>query len=164
MKKSWIVLLLSCVLLSGCAAEQTVERVCDEILLPALAPMAELRLTLPEDASQSVLTDDAGGKLYLCDDYTLTIRTMEAGDLDKTLKELCGYPEDALTVMKTESGGLKRCDWVWSSAGEQAHQIGRGAILDDGHYHYCVTTMADEAVSGRLDGQWDTIFNSMGLG
>ena len=76
---------------------------------------------------------------------------------------LCGYGTGQLTMLETGLGGVKRYDWTWTSAGEGGVQVGRGAVLDDGDYHYCVTVMADEASSGGLDTQWDTLFSSLGL-
>lgn len=162
MKKCCILLFLA-VFLCGCSAEQTFERVYDELLLPVMAPMGELQLQLPPDATQTVLANDAGGKLYFCDGYSLAVQTMEAGDLDKTLRSLCGYGEEALTVLETKVGNVDRFDWVFSCMGESGSQVGRGAVLDDGHYHYCVTVMADEAISGSLDARWDALFSSLSL-
>lgn len=157
------ILLLSMLLLCGCSAEQTFERVYDDLLLPVMAPMAELQLQLPVNAAQPVLANDTGEKLYFCDGYTLAVQTLEAGDLNKTLRSLCGYSREELTVLETKSGSHSRYDWVFTCAGEGGTQVGRGAILDDGSYHYCVTVMAQEALSGSLEGDWNAVFASLSL-
>lgn len=162
MKRIWW-LLLVVVLFCGCSAKQTAETVCDELLLSAMAPQKELTVKLPAHASKAALAAEDGAELYFCDDYTLTLQTGPSGDLDRTVRTLCGYGENQLTVMETKLGGVKRYDWTWTGAGEGSVQVGRAAVLDDGDYHYCVTVMADEAVSGSLDPQWDELFASLGL-
>lgn len=156
-------LLLTAVLLCGCSGEQTVETVCDELLLSAMAPQKELSVKLPTNAAKSVLAAEDGSQLYFCDDYTLTVQTGLAGDLDRTVRELCGYGPQQLTVMETKLGGIKRYDWTWTSAGEGSVQVGRAAVLDDGDYHYCMSVMADETDSGSLDARWDALFASLRL-
>lgn len=155
-------MLMMCFLL-GCSSQTTVERVYDELLLPAMAPTKELTLALPPHASRTVLSGEDGGQLYFCKDYTLTLQTTVAGDLNRTLQDLCGYGTEKLTLLETRSGGIKRYDWTWSSAAEAGTQVGRGTILDDGDYHYCVTAMADEVVSGNLRQQWDALFDTVSL-
>ena len=162
MKKLWW-LLLAAVLLCGCSRGQTVETVCDELLLSTMAPQKELSVKLPSNAAKSVLAAEDGAQLYFCDDYTLTVQTLQSGDLDRTARDLCGYGARQLTVMETKLGGIKRYDWTWTSAGEGSVQVGRAAVLDDGDYHYCGSVMADEAASGSLDNQWDALFGSLGL-
>ena len=162
MKRIWCLLVLAA-LLCGCSAQQAVETVTDELLLSTGAPQKELSLKLPADASKSVLAAEDGAQLYFCDGYVLTLQTKPAGDLDRTVRNLCGYGADRLTLLQTKTGGIKRYDWTWTSAGEGSVQVGRAALLDDGAHHYCVTVMADEAACGSLDGQWDTLFSSLGL-
>lgn len=156
-------LLLAAVLLCGCSAEKVVETVSDEWLISVMAPQKELTVNLPSSASKSVLASEDGAELYFCDGYVLTLQTTTSGNLDQTVRHLCGYNRDRLTVMETKLGGVKRYDWTWTSAGEGSVQVGRAAVLDDGDYHYCVTAMADEADAGSLDTQWDEVFNSLGL-
>ena len=158
---SW--LLVGMLLLCGCAGQQTVETVTDELMLQVMTPQKELSLKLPSSAASAVMAAEDGAKLYFCDDYVLTVQTVPAGDLDRTVRTLCGYSADKLTLLQTKNGGAKRYDWTWTSAGEGSVQVGRGAVLDDGDHHYCVTVMADESACGGLDGQWDALFSSLGL-
>ena len=67
MKKLWW-LLLAAVLLCGCSRGQTVEMVCDELLLSTMAPQKELSVKLPSNAAKSVLAAEDGAQLYFCDD------------------------------------------------------------------------------------------------
>ena len=93
----------------------------------------------------------------------LTVQTFEAGDLEKTGREVCGYSSDALQLMQTRDGELRRIDWVWTCAGEGGDQIGRAMVLDDGSYHYCLTAMADADTVGSLEERWDRVFSSFSL-
>ncbi len=163
MKKYLVCLLLSAILLGGCSAQRLVETVNDEFLLSVSAPVHELSVQLPAEASLTVFSEDTGDAMYLCKDYSVAVQTMAGGDLNQTLRSLCGFGREELTVMETSPGGLKRYDWIWSCAGEGGAQVGRGAVLDDGDYHYCVCVMADESVAGALSDQWDTLFSSVTL-
>ena len=156
-------LLFLAALLCGCSAQQAVETVTDELVLSAMAPEKELSVKLPKDATKPVMAAEDGAELYFCDGYVLSLQTVPSGDLDRTVRTLCGYGADKLTLMQTKTGGTKRCDWTWTSAGEGAVQVGRAAVLDDGDYHYCVTVMADETAVGSLDEQWDSVFASLRL-
>ena len=160
MKKLCCVMLVF-LLLCGCSAKETFEQVYDELLLPAMAPMKELKLNLPKDAGAPTLVSDDGNRLYFCDGYTLAVQTLEAGDLDETLQSLCGYNRRDLLVMETREDGVDRFDWVFTCLGEEGTQVGRGTIFDDGNYHYCATVMAQEAASGSLAEEWESIFHSM---
>lgn len=153
-------LLLVTVFLCGCSAEQTVERVYDELIIPAMAPAEELFVMVPEDAVRTALAGDDGAQLYFCEDYCLSLQTVPSGDLDRTVRGLCGFGTERLTMLETSQGGVKRWDWTWSCAGEAGDQVGRGMVLDDGDYHYCMTVLADEAKSGGLDEQWDRLFSA----
>lgn len=156
-------LLVFAVLLCGCSAQQMMETVTDELLLSTMAQQKELSFKLPANAAQSVMAAQDGAEMYFCDGYVLTVQTSESGDLNRTVQNLCGYDRERLTVLETKSGGAKRYDWTWTSAGEGCVQVGRAAILDDGDYHYCITVMADESGSGALDVQWDALFDSLVL-
>lgn len=154
---------MSAVLLCGCSGQQVVETVTDEWLNCAAPPQKEVSVKLPAHATKSVLAAEDGAELYFCDGYVLTLQTVPSGDMDRTVRALCGYGTDRLTVLQTKIGEIKRYDWTWTSAGEGSVQVGRAAVLDDGDYHYCMTAMADETACSSLDVQWNTVFSSLGL-
>ena len=162
MKKCWI-LLIGLLFLSGCGGKQPLETVADELLIPVLAPQRELILSLPEDAAEQVLSVEESRRLYFCDGYSLSVQIFEGGDLERTVQNLCGYGTDKLTGMATRHQGTKRYDWAWTSASEEGARVGRAAVLDDGSYHYCVSVMAQETMSGQLGEPWERIFASLSL-
>ncbi len=162
MKKMWVILALS-LLLAGCGSQQTFETVDDVQAAPVMAQMQRISLALPKEAAVPAMENDNGEKLYLCNGYTVAVQTMEAGDLDRTLRQLTGFKRDQLTLMQTEQAGIKRYDCVWSTAGEGEDQVCRAAVLDDGSYHYAVTVMAEFSAAGELTETWRTILNSVSL-
>lgn len=162
MKKLWAVLILA-TLLAGCGAKQTFETVSDLNDVSAMAQMQQVELSLPEEAATPSMENPDAGKLYLCDGYTLTVQTLESGDLDKTLRQLTGYGRSQLTLMQTNRNGIDRYECVWSAAGEEGDQIGRAVILDDGSYHYSVTAMASAQRAGEFTAIWQEIFDSVKL-
>ena len=161
--KKLFALLMMVFLLGGCADQSVFENVSDQPDALVMAPMRQLQVALPKEASAPTLQSEEAGKLYLCDGYSLSIQTMDAGDLDATLRSLTGFSKEQLTVMTTEKHGIKRHDCVWSAAGEGGDQVARAVILDDGNYHYAVTVMADFASAGDLAGTWKSILDTVGF-
>ncbi len=161
MKKIIAVLALG-LLLTGCGGQQTLETVLDTYETPA-AQARQVELLLPEDAALATIGGADTGRLYLCDGYSVTVQTMGAGDLDRTLRQATGFAKEQLTVMETHVGDITRYDCVWSALGEEGEQTCRGVILDDGCYHYVVTVMADAQKAGELTETWNEILRSVTL-
>ena len=157
MKKILIALLA--LLLTGCSAEETVETISDEILQPVMAQPGQILVDLPGETAMPVMENDSE-RMYLASDYEIYLQTMEAGDLNETIRTVSGYEKDALTVMHTQWEGIDRYDFVWSSAGENGDRIGRAAILDDGDYHYVLTVLRDAENTQIV---WNDVFSSFTL-
>lgn len=159
MKKCWIIVLCG-VLLSGCGARETFETISDSYVAGAAAAALQVKVELPEDAAVVTMENQDGGKLYLCDDYCVTVQTLAGGNLDGTVRTVTGYGLDDLTLMETTQGNLTRYDLVWTSAGEGGDQVGRAAILDDGNYHYVLSAMADAGKTEAVSEDWQQLFQS----
>ena len=159
--KKVIVLLVFVLFLGGCADQETFENVLDQLETPVMAQMRQLQVALPKEASAPTLQSEEAGTLYLCDGYSLSVQTMNGGDLDATLRSLTGFSKDQLTVMTTEKHGIRRYDCVWSTVGEGGDHVARAVILDDGNYHYAVTVMADFASAGDLADTWKAILDTV---
>lgn len=156
--KKWLIVCLA-LLLSGCAKTEY-ETMADEYTPLPPARQGQMVLSFSGDQEVSSLESDAQESLYFCDGFTLTKQTLEAGDLDKTLRSVTGYSRDQLSIMTFTQDGCKRYDFVWSCAGEGGDQICRGSILDDGSYHYVVTAMAPQDKAGQLRDSWNALFAS----
>lgn len=150
-------------LLSGCSFRETFETISDIDAAPVLSKGNELQLSLPDEASIATVAAADGSKIYLCDGYTVTVQTFDAGDLDRTLRETTGFGIDQLQVIMTQAHGVKRYECVWAAAGEGEDQVGRAVILDDGVFHYVVTAMAGSAKAGSLQTTWEHILQSATL-
>lgn len=162
MKKCWILLLAAALLLSGCASEETFETVADEIVQSVMAQPRQIAVDLPDGAVAPVLESDSG-QIYLCDDYELIVETMPAGDLSATIRSLCGYEKEELTIMQTQSDDAARYDFVWATEGEKGDMLGRAVILDDGSYHYCMSVLRDAAATKTSQISWRNVFGSFQL-
>lgn len=154
------VLLMFILALTGCTAKETFETVEDWYYTPAVSAAA-IRVEVPEDAA--VATQSDGGSLYLCDGYSLCMQTLQSGDLSRTLQTVTGFPAEKLQLMETASDGITRYDFVWAAAGEGGDQLCRGAILDDGSFHYTLCVIAQADTAGQLEQSWQEIFSSFGL-
>lgn len=161
--KKCVFLLLICVLLSGCTAEETFETIADDLVQSVAAPMAQMILVLPEDAAVPA-SESEDGQLYLCDGYEILVQTMAAGDLDATLRSVTGYSREELTLMQTGYNGIKRYDLVWSCLGENGDRVGRAAILDDGSYHYVLSVLTDADRAREFEKVISDLFESYSLG
>ena len=161
-RKIWIVLVALAALLPGCASQPVFEQVQD-VYAPVELPAGTVTLQLPGDAAVFTAGEENGNALYFCDEYTLSIQTLEGGNLSGTLEAMTGYSLSALTVMETERSAAACYECVWASAGEGGDQVGRLLLLDDGIYHYVVTVMADADAAGALRETWDALFSSVSL-
>ena len=151
--------LMMALLLCGCGAEQTLETVADELVVPVMAQPRKISVSLPGEAAMPAVESDSG-RIYVCEDYEIVIQNYPSGDLSATIEELSGYTMDRLTVMATDQDGTDRYDFVWASAGEDGDQLGRAVILDDGNYHYTmtVTRPADTTETSQIT--WSQVFHS----
>ena len=157
--KRWGLFCLLLILLSGCGAEETMETVSDEWVLPVMAQPGEIFVELPEDLVAPVLQQDSR-QLYMGPDYEIMLETLSAGDLNATIRTLSGYEKEQLTVLETRQGDIDRYEFVWTTAGEQGDRLGRAVILDDGTYHYCMSVLRDPGDTPVL---WKNVFGSFSL-
>lgn len=162
MKKLWVIPILA-LLLAGCGGEKSLETVGDAIDAPVIATQQRVLLQLPKELTAPVLQNEKDGKMYICDDYSVTVQTVSAGDLNKTIHNATGMHREDLQIIQTQQGSVKRYQWVWATGGEKGAQVGRGCILDDGNYHYVVTVLADEEAVARVQSAWKEIFGSFRL-
>ena len=158
-----ILALVLSVLLCGCGAEPTWEIVEDVQPVEPVAAAQQLYVSLPVEASTPTFQDDTAGEIYLCNGYTLTKQILPSGDLQSTVKTVTGLEKDQLELLQTIQEDAQRYDFVWTAATEEGLQVGRACILDDGNYHYVVSTMAEESRAGDLQETWLQIFDSCRL-
>ena len=161
MKKVFAIALLAC-LLTGCGGEETFETVADDLVFSPARPM-EIRVDLPEDTVLPVMETDAG-RLWFCRDFEVSVQTLPGGDMDATIRSLCGFGREDVEVMETAAEGMTRYDFVWSSAGETGDRVGRSAIYSDGTYHYCVTAMTDADLAEEYREIWNGMFETVKIG
>lgn len=159
MKKLWWILLLA-LLLMGCGKEKSLETIGDVQDTPVIATMQQPLVQLPPDMATPVMESEKAGKLYLCDAYSVTVQTVPAGDLSETIRNATGMNREDLQILQTKKDDTKCYQWVWAANGENGIQVGRGCVLDDGAYHYVLTALADEEMSGEVQSAWKEIFAS----
>lgn len=162
MKKWWICLPLL-IVLSGCGGQKDFETMSDQYLTPPVQNPARVSIQLPEDAVVMTMQNETGGTLYLCDGYTLAVQTLEAGDLDATLRSVTGFGRDTLRLYELRKDGVMRYECVWACVGENGDQMGKAVILDDGNYHYAISVLAPAQRAGDLAETWHEIFRSVEL-
>ena len=78
------------------------------------------------------------------------------------IRALTGFSKEEITVVQTRRDYPKRWEFAWATAGETGDRIGRGVIIDDGNYHYCLSTLLDvDAPESQI--VWSEVFNSFEL-
>ena len=157
--KRWVWMMVLAVLLCGCKAEETLETVSDEWMVPAMAQPREISVRLPENTVLPVMEQD-GCKLYMGQDYEILLETLPSGDLNDTIRTISGFEKEQLTILETNQADADRYDFVWSTTGEGGERLGRAVILDDGNYHYCMTVLRDAEESVVV---WQDVFSSFAL-
>lgn len=161
--KKVFVLILGVLLLCGCAANGEYETVNCTVPVVQRAPRQQIYVQLPGDLTVPVIAQEEEGTLYECSEYTLTLQTMEGGDLERTLLNCTGFSSDNLKVITTQRQGITRHTCAWTAAGEGGPQVGRLAVLDDGSWHYVLCVMADAQMAGDLESEWKHIFDTFRL-
>jgi len=162
MKKIWIIPLLVA-LLAGCSKQPALETVTDVPYTPVISTVQRILVQIPPELSSPALQSEQAGKLYLCDDYSVTIQTVESGDLEKTIRNATGMQKKDLQILQTRQGDTKRYQWVWTANSETGIQVGRGCVLDDGTYHYVLTALTNENTFEKIKPAWKEIFASFRL-
>ena len=107
MKKLLAILPLA-LLLCGCGKETMLETVNDELAEPVVAAVQRVQINLPSELSAPALQSQENGTLYLCDDYSVTVQTVQSGDLRKTLRNATGLEQADLQIQTTRQGDVKR--------------------------------------------------------
>lgn len=153
----WMMLLLA-----GCGAEETFETVYDELVQPVMAQPKHICVQLPGETALPVIENDSG-RIYICNDYEIVLQTIPSGDLTETMQLLSGHRPEDLTVMETFSDTVSRYEFVWAAAGEQGDHTGRGVILDDGDYHYCMSVLCKADPEEKLQVNWNQVFSSFAV-
>lgn len=161
--KKLLVIPLIAVLLAGCVKNKTFETISDIQDTPVVSAMRRVQLQLPAELAAPALQGENAGTLYLCEDYSVTVQTVDGGDLGKTIRNATGMNKDDLQILQTRQGSVKRYQWVWTANGENDMQVGRGCVLDDGTYHYVLTALADEGAAKEAQPAWKEIFASFCL-
>ena len=157
--KRWLWMIVLAVLLCGCGAEETLETVSDEWIVPVMAQPREISVRLPDNVVVPVMEQD-GRKLYMGQNYEILLETLAAGDLNDTIRTISGFEKEQLTVLQTRQEELDRYEFVWTATGERGELLGRAVILDDGNYHYCMTVLRDVEESIVV---WQDVFSSFAL-
>lgn len=157
----WVMLIL--MLFTGCQQPKDFETMSDSYEQPELPQPCQVNMELPEDAAKAVLEDAGAGTLYLCDGYCVALQTLEAGNLDATLREVTGYGVEQVQLWDWKEGDISHYVCVWASAGEGGDQMGKATILDDGNYHYVLSVMAAAEDAGELADTWQQLMDSFSI-
>lgn len=163
MKKIGLLLLIVA-LLTGCATVPTWETMGEvSHISPTQPQLRQVVLTLPEEATQETAASDTGVTVYTCEDYLICLQTFSAGDLSNTVRCMSGFSPEALTVLESPCKDHQRYDWVWTAVAEEGEMVCRGAVLDDGNFHYTLCVMARSEDAGTLQNTWNSLFGSFCL-
>ena len=160
MKKRLFVL-LAVFFLAGCAQEEAAETVADVWEEPVLAQPKQIHLELPGETVACAMESDSG-RIYLGDGYEVMVQTLPGGDLDATIRSLTGFDREDITVLQTSSQEPERWEFAWAAAGERGERVGRGVVLDDGSYHYCLSVLQD-AEDDDCQIIWSQVFATFSL-
>lgn len=160
--KKLVFLLMMTLVLTGCAAQDTLETVADDWAEPAMASPRQIQVELPGGVASPVL-ETTSEQVYLCDGYEIIIETIASGDLNATMEKICGYGREDLGVMTTSWDGVDRHEFVWTAAGEEGERLGRAVVLDDGSYHYCMSVLRDASTTRSSQISWRNVFASFTL-
>lgn len=155
--KKFCFAILCVFMLSGCSSVETMETIRDDEAFPVMGEAAKVHLSIPEIENAQVVEDGAGSKIYLFNDFCVTVQTLDGGNMEKTLELVSGFDAGKLTLLKTEQDDCLQFRCAWSSTGEQEDLLCRAVVVDDGRYHYAVTVMADSSEIAEQPELWDIL-------
>lgn len=155
-----LLLILMTIMLCGCSTQETFETISDEPVQVVMAQPREISVRLPDNALAPVLESDSE-QVYMSEDYEIIIETLASGDLNATVRSICGYEKEDLTIMETQWDDVTRYEFVWTAAGEQGERLGRAVVLDDGNHHYCMSVLRDAQEISQV--VWRDVFASFTL-
>lgn len=166
--KKWWLLVLSCVLLSGCQTSMPIwERV--EDTLPA-APVGfwqedtfQMELELP--TGLSLETEEDGVRVYSTDDGSMEVQTSMflTSGLAAAVRSLSGFSLDHVTVVETTHGPFPEYQFAWYSLTEQGGRLYRADLIFDGLCCYAVVCSTLEAKGDLYQAQVQQVFSSFTL-
>lgn len=159
MKKLWFISVLV-LLLTGCNSAQQYERQEGACCVDEIAEPGLICITATDAMAAPVMSTENSDRLYVSEDYVVTLQTVPGGNLDGTLRSCTGFGQDRLTVVETEKDGMKRYDCAWTAAGEGTQTVGRTTVLDDGYYHYVLTVSAPGSNSAVMTAAWQQLAES----
>lgn len=143
MKKACMFFLVM-VLLSGCGKGKYEVRQAPcgtEVETPA---PGVITICVTDEMSTPVMNTQEGDRLYIADNYEVSLQTLAGCSVEETLKNCTGFDRSKLMVIETQKDGMKRYDCAWSAVGEGTQFVGRTTILDDGDFHYVLTVTGDD--------------------
>ena len=159
--KKVVIVLLMVLLLSGCGQDHYEQRQAPCGTQTASPAPGVINISVTDELSAPVMSTREGDRIYIADDYEVSLQTLPGGAVDETLKICTGFDRDKLTVLETEKDGMKRYDCVWSSAGEGTQWVGRTTVLDDGAYHYVLTVTGDDG--SKVASAWQQLSDSFSV-
>ena len=160
--KRTILMILLILLLTGCGSAETFELVTDEPVQQVFAQPREMHFFLAEESAMPVMETEEG-KLYLCGEYDVASQILDGGDLERTIRQISGFSPEDLTMIQTESGGVKKTEFVWTCSAEEGQKICRATVLDDGNYHYVLSATVDAEKIEEYQEIWNGIFETFEL-
>ena len=163
MRKLWIIPFVV-LFLSGCNQNKSFETILDQPMENIVGEKMVIMVDMPDNASLEAMESNEECSVYICDDYTMTIYTTNAGDIHKTIQNATGFLPEHLDIIETNHEKTTQYICAWAAAGESGEQVGRCAVIDDGSYHYVLTAMADAENAGTLaQNEWLSVFRSFRL-
>ena len=161
-----IVILVFCVLLSGCGAAAVWEWVEDVPAESAGVWQQDayvLQIGLPPELS---LTErKLGCSLYETADGSWQVQTQTflASDLDAAVRYLSGYDADRLTILETTRFDLPEYRFAWYCQTEEGGRLCRGDLVMDGTTCYAVVSSTLETAGDTYARQIRQVFSGFGL-
>lgn len=158
-------ILLICVLLSGCgtaAVWETVDDFMPEVPASSWLDEAQvIEITLPSNA---VLAEEGEGcRLYEADGLQVETNTFLASDLRAAVKHLSGYEEDQMMILQMERDGLPEYQFAWYAQTEEGGRLYRADLVMEGMTCYAVVCSTPEEAGDAYEIQSRQVFASFTL-
>ena len=160
------ILVLTAVVLSGCAAQYVWETVDDTIpaqTASVLESAYRLDFDVPDDALAPVFSGDGTTASYEQTDglYEISVQTMLSSTPDGAIRRLSGFEPEQLQILKTCRFGLPEYQFAWYQTGEEGGRLCRADVLCDGSACYALTFSVNEEAAAEYDAAARHVFESV---
>ena len=155
------------VLLCACVSNVPIWETVDDAMVcqqPLRRP-STIIFAVPDGATSEAFSPDDPSRVYTAPDgsYEITATVYETSDPKSAIRQLTGFDEDRLDIIRTTRFSLPEYQFAWSAETDGGDRLYRAAMICDEHYCYALCFSAPALCGTSYDSIQQSVFASFGL-